>query len=603
MATTTPHLQASGARTAGVRLGQHNAGDEVASAIERSLAHGGPASPDGSSADSVWISVLDPAQREAAVERAGALNPQLPLAGLTFAVKDNIDLAGLPTTAACPSFAYLPERSATVVESLAAAGATALGKTNLDQFATGLVGARSPYGGPRSIADPSLVSGGSSSGSAIAVARGDVDFALGTDTAGSGRIPAAFNGLVGWKPTRGRLSTSGVVPACRTLDCVSLFTRDVDTAVTVLDALGRYRAAADAPRDALQRTLPGNLGKWTSWWGARRPRIGIAPGALDQIGSASYKEAWARAVTQAEQLGEVVELDLEPFLEAGRLLYEGPWVAERYAAVGEFIDGNPEGLDPTVASIVRGGQSGSAVDAFRAGYRMDELRAISSQVFAGLDAVIVPSAPLHPSAEAVAADPVGINSALGTFTNMVNLLDLCALAVPAEPTQEGLPFGITLWAPAWDDELLLSLGARWGRLLTGELPAAGTTASVVVAGAHMAGLAANRQLLERGGSHARTTATDAGYRLRLLETDQGPRPGLVRDGGAGALPIEVEVWELPVDGLGDLLSLLPSGLAIGPVQLHDGAVLPGFVAAGDERRRLGNAPLLRGWRDHVLAGR
>lgn len=594
------------ARTAAVRQGTTTARDEVAAAIDRSSARG-VATPDGQAPDPVWLAVLDDGSRQDALDRAERLDPRLPLAGLSVAIKDNVDVAGLPTTAGCPAFAALPERSAGVVEALEAAGATVVGKTNLDQFATGLVGTRSPYGAPRSVLDPSRVSGGSSSGSAVAVARGDVDLAVGTDTAGSGRIPAAFNGIVGVKPTRGRLGTAGVVPACRSLDCVSLFARDVDTAATALDALDRF----PPPPHASVRPRPADAGAWTAGWAGRRPRIGIAPGVLDGPGDDAYREAWSRALGVAGDLGELVEIDLEPFLEAGRMLYEGPWVAERYAAVGAFVDGDPPGLDPVVAGIVRGGRDLTAVDAFRAEYRMAELRVVAAERLADLDAVLVPSAPRHPTAAEVAADPVGVNSELGTFTNMVNLLDLCALAVPGPATTAGLPFGVTLWAPAWRDELLLCLGARWGRALAaggeagGEGPGADApggagAASVVVAGAHMAGLPANVQLAERGAVHRRTTTTDAGYRLRLLGTDQGPRPGLVRDDGPDALPVEVEVWDLPDEGLGTLLRLLPDGLAIGPVRLRDGSTLPGFVAAADDRARLGDAPALRGWRDHLL---
>lgn len=606
-----PAIVAAATRTAAVRAGTTTVAAEVAAALDRVAAHGGPATPDGATADPVWIALLDDAGREAAMARAARIDPRLPLAGLTFAVKDNVDLAGLPTTAGCPSYAFRPERSAGVVSALEAAGATAIGKTNLDQFATGLVGTRSPYGAPRSVLSPTRISGGSSSGSAVAVARGDVDVAVGTDTAGSGRVPAAFNGIVGWKPTHGRLGTAGVVPACRSLDCVSLFTRDVDTVATVLDALDRH----PPPADVSVRPRPVGAGAWTAGWAARRPRIGVAPGALEAVGDDAYRDAWARAVDGAGELGDLVEIDLEPFLEAGRLLYDGPWVAERYAAVGAFVDGDHAGIDPVVAGIVRGGRDATAVDAFRARYRMDELRAHAAGRFADLDAILVPSAPLHPTVEQVAADPVGVNSLLGTFTNMVNLLDLCALAIPGPPTADGRPFGVTLWAPAWRDELLIGLGARWERSMangagvvgSGEQRAPGTavgaaTSPVVVAGAHMAGLPANVQLTERGAVLRRTTSTDAGYRLRSLSTDQGPRPGLVRDDGPGASPVEVEVWDLPVDGLGSLLGLLPRGLAIGPVRLRDGSVLPGFVAAADDRARLGDAPSLRGWRDHLLSG-
>jgi allophanate hydrolase len=407
--------------------------DRVAEAFDRLVAFDDPAT---------FISVAD---RASTLRRAARLEPGLPLAGIPFAVKDNIDVAGLPTTAACPAFAYRPGRSARVVARLEAAGALCIGKTNLDQFATGLVGTRSPYGVPRNPLDPRLAPGGSSSGSAVAVAAGIVPFTLGTDTAGSGRVPAAQCGIVGLKPTVGRLPSVGMVPAVRSIDCVSVFAGDVATATQV------FVDGFDVT-DPFCRRPPG--------WRDRRPirRIGVP--RVPELDDELDRAAWRAAVTALEQLPvAVVEVDMGPFLAAGDLLYGGPWVAERYAAVGELIEAGPKGVDPVVAGIILSGREVSAADAYRGAYRLAELARESETTWDRVDALVVPTTPGPATLDEVAEDPVGRNTRLGRYTTFTNLLDLCALALPGPARSDGLPFGLTVLAPAWRDEAVAVAGA------------------------------------------------------------------------------------------------------------------------------------------------
>jgi allophanate hydrolase len=407
--------------------------------------------------DPVWISRVSP---EAVMARAGSLDActtvereALPLFGIPFAVKDNIDVAGMPTTAACPEFAYVPERSATVVERLEAAGAVLIGKTNLDQFATGLVGTRSPYGIPKNPFDDRYIPGGSSSGSAVAVARGLVTFALGTDTAGSGRVPAGFNGIVGLKPTFGIVSAAGVVPACRSLDCVSIFARNVDDAEAVLD----IAAAAIDPRDAFSR--------------ARAPAPPAVPElfhfavpAVDQrkfFGDAEAQRSFEQALARLEAFGGTpVSVDMTSAYQAADLLYNGAFVAERTAAVGDFAQSHPGALLEVTRTIVEGGRRFSAVDAFRAEYRIRELRLEAARIFEHAPVLVVPTAPTIYTLEQIAAEPYALNATLGTYTNFVNFLDLCALAIPSGRYANGLPIGITLIAPAFADAQLAAFARR-----------------------------------------------------------------------------------------------------------------------------------------------
>jgi len=529
-----------------------------------------------------WISL---ASRDEALERAAAVDPELPLAGIPFAVKDNIDVAGWPTTAGCPGFAYLATDTAPVVDRLLHAGAVLIGKTNLDQFATGLVGTRSPYGALRSALDPRFVAGGSSSGSAVVVADGTVAFSLGTDTAGSGRVPAAFNGIVGLKPTRGLLSARGVVPACRSLDCVSVFARDVDGTRRVLT-----EAAAFDARDPWARAPAARARA------ARPPVIGV-PAVLDGL-DARFSAHWRRAVEHAALLGEAAEVDLAPFLEAGALLYDGPWVAERWAAVGAAVTAGVAGLDPTVAAVLTRGRDLPAADVFRAQHRLMELRRAVDEVFAEIDVLLLPTAPTIPTAAEVDAAPVAINRLLGTWTNGVNLLDLCALALPAGADP---PFGVSLIAPAFGESLLLRLGSRW----TGEEPAPeprhDAAIELAVAGAHLSGHPLNHELTSRGARLVAATRTAPGYRLVALPGEAPLRPGLVRAPDLAGPGIELEVWALPPAEIGTLIAGVPAPLCIGTVQLANGSAVLGFLCEGHAAENAEDITHHGGWRGYLAA--
>jgi allophanate hydrolase len=526
----------------------------------------------------------------------------LPLFGIPFAVKDNIDVAGLPTTAACPAFAYVPEQSATVVERLMKAGAILVGKTNLDQFATGLVGARSPYGIPACTFSADHVSGGSSSGSAVVVARGEVPFALGTDTAGSGRVPAGFNNLVGLKPTPGLVPTVGVVPACKSLDCVSVFALTASDAARVLAVIEGPQLGApvfnavtlQAPR------LPTRL------------RVGV-PMAPEFFGDADYANAFDQACAQWRHLRdadgqpwpvELVPVDLAPFLAVARLLYEGPWVAERYAAISDFIEAQPEAVNPVVRGIIEGARQHDAVSAFKGQYRLRELAQATLPTWQHIDVLMVPTAPTLPLLASVLADPVGRNAQLGTYTNFVNLLGLAALALPSGFTPAGLPFGITLIAPGGSDAALLDLGALWQQAQSrhstpplGCALGAATEADLTwpcgvqtlsapvlmlsVVGAHLSGMPLHKQLTDRQARLVASTRTSPHYQLFALPGTVPPKPGLVRvssqapatDGHA----IAVEVYALPQASIGSFLALIPPPLGLGSVELEDGSWVKGFI--------------------------
>lgn len=508
----------------------------------------------------VWISlrpIEDALSDAAAVDRRVAEGETLALAGATLAVKDNIDVAGMETTAACPAFAYAPQISAPVVERLAAAGAVVLGKTNLDQFATGLVGTRSPYGPVRDALRPRYVSGGSSSGSAVAVALGVADIALGTDTAGSGRVPAAFQGIVGIKPTRGLVPTLGVVPACRTLDCVTVLARRLDLAERAMSLMtappGRPwpvdtpLAADPSAVVALPRELPG-----------------LGPDAAHRFAAAADRLSDAGA--------QLVEIDLEPFLAAARLLYEGAFVAERYAAVGPFVDAHRSEVDPTVGAIIAAAGAVAAHALVTDGERLEALREGASAELAGAHALLVPTAPRQPTIAEVSADPISVNAELGTYTNFANLLDMCAVAVPAGQADGG-HFGVSLLGRAFADRVVADLGA----VLAGPIAPTGGPPSidVFVVGAHRAGQPLNGQLTARGARFVATATTTTDYRLHRLDTAP-PKPGLVRTGGRGA-EIEGELWQLSPAGLGDFLSTLPAPMALGRVGLADGRTPIGFL--------------------------
>ncbi|MFF0162709.1 allophanate hydrolase [Streptomyces sp. NPDC005263] len=504
----------------------------------------------------IWIDLRPRAEVEAEARRLDELvaaGEPRPLAGRLFAVKGNIDVAGLPTTAGCPSYAYRPEADAPVVARLRAAGAIVLGTTNLDQFATGLVGTRSPHGAVRAAHDPARISGGSSSGSAVAVALGIVDLALGTDTAGSGRVPAAFNGIVGLKPTRGLVPTAGVVPACASLDCVTVFARTLPEAE---QALAHMASPPSRDLPPLPQRTPG------PWRVAVPARAQL--GELDE----GWAQAYEAAVDQLVAAGASVrEIDLSPFTEAAAMLYEGAFVAERYAAVGDFVDkalaGNDTSLDPTVAGIITRARDIPAHQLYTDTDRLAALRGRALAALADADALLLPTAPGHPTLAEVAADPLGANARLGRFTNSTNLFDLAAVAVPAGEVN-GLPFGVMLIGRAFTDERL----ARLARLLQPET-------RLAVVGAHLTGQPLNTQLLSLGARLDRTTTTAAAYRLHALRTTP-PKPGLVHV-GEGGTAIETEIWHLPAEGLGRLLAALPRPMALGSVELADGTSVPGFL--------------------------
>ncbi|HET7535160.1 MAG TPA: allophanate hydrolase [Candidatus Didemnitutus sp.] len=540
--------------------------------------------------DSVWITKLS----RGAVEAAAAAAPAGSLRGLTFAIKDNIDLAGVPTTAACPAFAYTPTASAPVVDRLVAAGAVPLGKTNLDQFATGLVGVRSPYGVPRNPFGAEYLPGGSSAGSAVAVAAGLCDFSLGTDTAGSGRVPAAFNNLVGLKPTKGLLSTRGVVPACRSLDCVSIFTRTVAGAADVLAA-----AAAFDPADPFSRTARPPLADEN-----RPPRIGV-PRAdqLEFFGNADAARLFAAAVERWRSLGTtVIEIDYAPFAAAARLLYEGPWVAERYAAIREFIERQPEALHPVTRRIIEGARTLTAVQAFEATYRLAELRREADAVWERIDALLTPTAGTIYRLAEVEADPIRLNSNLGYYTNHMNLLDLCGLALPAGFLPNGLPWGVTISAPAFCDDRLLRLGARFLGEPTPKraLVPAGATTRVAVCGAHLTGLPLNGQLTRLGAKLVQATKTAPTYRLFALAGTTPPKPGLVRVAEGGA-SIAVEVWELSTAAFGHFVAAIPAPLGIGTLVLEDGTAVQGFLCESVAVAGAHEVTSFGGWRAYLAS--
>ena len=537
----------------------------------------------------IWIHLVSKADslRRAAELEADSSARTLPLYGVPFAVKDNIDAAGMPTTAGCAAFAYTPSRNAFVVQCLLDAGAILIGKTNLDQFATGLVGTRSPFGACSCVFDQDYISGGSSSGSAVAVSLGLVSFALGTDTAGSGRVPAAFNNLIGLKPTRGLVSTAGVVPACRTLDCVSIFALTSADAQTVLHVTGKWN-----PDDPYSRPSAQN---GTVAVSATRFRFGVpAPSSLEFFGDEAAADLYQRAVNAMITLGgQKVEIDYEPFRQAAHLLYSGPWIAERLAAIENFAAEHAADMHPIVRQIITGASKYSAVDVFSSAYRLAELKRQTESQWSQIDVLLLPTTGTIYTKAAVENDAIKLNTNLGYYTNFVNLLDLTAVAVPAGFRANGLPFGVSLIGPAFSDDALLRLADRLHRiqsLQTGahlqevsasrpvdhpECPAG--YVNVAVVGAHLVGQPLNYQLTERNSYLVKTAHTAANYRLFALSNTTPPKPGLVRVPGFAGSGIELEIWAMPAANFGGFVGLIPPPLSIGTVELSDGSQVKCFL--------------------------
>jgi allophanate hydrolase len=548
----------------------------VARSFARIRAHDDPAA---------FISLRAENEAVAEAERLAKGDPNLPLYGVPVAVKDNIDVAGLPTTAACPAYAYTPARDATAVAKLREAGAIVIGKTNLDQFATGLVGVRSPYGVPRNALRRDLIPGGSSSGSAVAVAAGLVPLALGTDTAGSGRVPAMLNNIIGLKPSVGLVSTAGLVPACRTLDCVSVFALTVDDAMAAL----RVIAGRDGA-DPFSRALAlGELSLPPASFTLGVPQKGQLVFFGDKIAASAFD----RALQRWSDLGaRFVEIDLEPFYETARLLYEGPWVAERYLVVRDLIASAPEAVHPVTREVVLSGARQSAADAFSAFYRLESLRRTAERLLGNVGALVLPTAPTTYTVAQVMANPIELNSRLGTYTNFVNLLDLCGLALPASLDGKRTPFGITLLAPSGHDAKLASLGRIFhadtdlplGALDLAQPPLTALDnglrngeVAIAVVGAHLSGMALNGELKALDGRLLQTTTTAHDYRLYALRGTAPPKPGLLRvEAGLGAA-IEVEVWALTTKAFGEFVANVPPPMSIGTVRLADRSTVKGFL--------------------------
>jgi allophanate hydrolase len=559
----------------------------------------------------IFITLVD---EITAVAAADALDPtsrdRLSLFGVPFAVKDNIDVAGLPTTAACPGFAYQPAMTAASVQRLFEAGAILIGKTNLDQFATGLVGVRTPYPIPRNAIDPALVPGGSSSGSAVAVAQGLVTFALGTDTAGSGRVPAALNNIVGLKPTLGAISTSGVVPACRTLDCVSIFALTVDDASIAYAAMAAFDTA-DPYSKSVDVTPPGPV-----------PSQVVAGVPRDEdlrfFGDDRQAQAWQKALAILQDQGvRLVPVDLSSFFETASLLYEGPWIAERHAAMGHVLEAEPDIVHPVTRQIVEGANGFSASALFKAQYRLAALKRETAAIWKTINILVVPTTPVSPTLQDLAADPVTPNSRCGTYTNFVNLLDLAALAVPGAFRDDGRAAGLTLVAPAGCDGLLAGIGRAFHRAsavplgATGKampasdmkhsVPTSDTSIEIVVVGAHLSGMPLNHELTGSGGVFRRAVATTPDYRFHALAGGPPKRPGLLRIAEGTGSPILTEVWALPAEGFGRFVRGIPAPLCIGTVRLADGTAPKGFLVEPEGLAGAQDISHFGGWRAYIAS--
>jgi allophanate hydrolase len=589
------------AETVAALVSAHRAGtlkseDTVARTYERIRRHDDPA---------IFIHLRSEAE---AVAEARALSSRdastLPLFGIPVAVKDNIDVGGMPTTAACEAFKYTAAKDATAVARLRAAGAIVIGKTNLDQFATGLVGVRSPYGVPRNTIRPDLIPGGSSSGSAVAVAAGLVPIALGTDTAGSGRVPAGLNNIVGLKPSLGLISTAGLVPACRTLDCISIFAFTTDDAWTVLETI----TGPDAADPYSRNRPPGDVSGFP-----RGIRIGVPlKGQRIFFGDRAAEAAYDAAIARFAALGaKISEVDIEALYETARLLYEGPWVAERYLAIRSLVASSPDALYPVTKDIILPGARISAADTFAALYKLEELRRIRDIILRNIDALLLPTAPTAYTVAQVQADPVQLNSRLGTYTNFVNLLDLCGLALPASMRDDGIPFGITLLAPAGQDAQLASIGRVFHadtHLPMGALaipqPELSPLASleqngkisIAVVGAHLSGMPLNGELMAENGKFVEATKTAPDYKLFALKGGNVPKPGLLRVAPGTGSCIEIEIWNLPDAGFGRFVAAVPPPMSIGTLKLSDGRMVKGFLVEPEALANARDISAFGGWR-------
>ena len=583
----------------GYRSGAFTPLDVIEAVIARRAASPDPA---------IFLATVADDDLRAAARALGPIpDPARPLWGIPFAVKDNIDVAGLPTTAACPAYAYEPAVDAVVVARLKAAGALVVGKTNLDQFATGLNGTRSPHGAPRSVFDAAYISGGSSSGSAAAVGGGLVAFALGTDTAGSGRVPAAFNNLVGVKPTRGLVSSTGLVPACRSLDCITVFGGTVGDATLVRRVMEGLDDADPYGRAGAPVALP--TGAF---------RFGVLAGAEREFfGDTATEALYDAAIAGLEALGgTAVAIDYAPFRECAELLYGGPWVAERLAAIAPFFEAHAAEMDPTVATIVAGAKRFSAVDAFEGAYALEALRRRTAAEWAKVDLLLLPTAPTIYTVEAMRADPIRLNSNLGRYTNFVNLLDCAAIAIPAGFRPDGLPGGVTLIGPAFADDALAALADRlhrarpFGMGIDRDAPLSGSPVApstegfvaIGVVGAHLSGMPLNHQLTSAGGVLLEAGRTAPDYRMFVLPGTTPAKPGVIRDPGFAGPGLEIEVWGLPAAAAGRFVAAIPAPLGVGKIRLAHGGEVTGFLCEAHAIVGAKEITALGSWRAHVAAG-
>ncbi len=560
----------------------------------------------------IWITRLTIEQIQKYLDRLEGHSPDsLPLYGIPFAIKDNIDLAGVPTTAACSEYEYCPENSAFVVEQLINAGAIPIGKTNMDQFATGLVGVRSPepWGACKNSFNKAYISGGSSSGSSVAVSLGLVSFSLGTDTAGSGRVPAAFNNLVGLKPSKGLLSMTGVVPACRSLDCVSIFALTTDDANAVFEQAAVFDSADAYARENSFNNNHRHYQNTEGCFSFAVPK----QSQLQFFDNNNAEKLFKESIRTLESLGGIkIEIDFSPFLDAARLLYEGPWVAERYAAIEDLITEKPQALLPVINTIIGGAVDKTAIDAFKAEYKLQYYKSVTKKILSDVDVLITPTAGTIYKIDEVENNPVQLNSNLGFYTNYMNLLDCSCVAAPAGFLDTGLPWGISFVAAALQDRKLLSLANRFQQQLklppgATELELEDSTANglsattqipVIVCGAHLSGLSLNWQLSERGAVFQERTTTAEAYRLYALAGGPPYRPGLMRDKENG-VAIEIEIWAMPEENFGNFIAAIPAPLGIGKVETNDGRWLTGFICEPYAIQNAKEITEFGGWRKYI----